>query len=98
MTPEMSTRKKFTICATVSPYLKKRVDELVADNKFSSMSDCVTQSLAEFIARYDERETKRETPPEICLLEELVDILEAKKRAPQAANQNAPAIVTHKYK
>ncbi|ADI73568.1 hypothetical protein Metev_0662 [Methanohalobium evestigatum Z-7303] len=55
MTAE-SKRKKNTICATVSPYVKKRVDDLVNSNDFSSMSDLVSQALSEFIANYEKKD------------------------------------------
>ena len=55
VTESKSVRKKNTICATVSPYLKKKVDELVGRGEFSSMSDLVSQSLAEFISRYESK-------------------------------------------
>lgn len=50
-------RNKESIHATVSPYLKKQADELVATEEFSSMSDLVSIALAEFIGRYN-REQK----------------------------------------
>lgn len=46
------TRKKEAIHATVSPYIKKKADELVAKKDFSSMSDLVNTALTEFIVKY----------------------------------------------
>lgn len=46
---QIKAGKKGIIHATVSPYIMKRVDELVADGKFSSRSDLVSIALAEFI-------------------------------------------------
>jgi Arc/MetJ-type ribon-helix-helix transcriptional regulator len=45
-------RKKETICATVSPYTKKKVDELVESGEFSSMSDLVSVAITEFLTKY----------------------------------------------
>jgi len=49
--------RKESIHATVSPYIKKQAEELVATEEFSSMSDLVSIALAEFIGRY-KREQK----------------------------------------
>jgi len=48
-------RNKDTICATVSPYVKRRVLELVDSDDFSSMSDLVSVAVTDFIARYDSK-------------------------------------------
>lgn len=48
--------KKEKINATVSPYLKKRIDELVEKNEFSSISDFVSIASAYFLSDYDSRE------------------------------------------
>ncbi len=47
----MPTNKE-TICATVSPWLKERLEEVVAEKKFSSMSELVSLACHEFLLRY----------------------------------------------
>ena len=56
---EPTKRKKNTICATVSPYIKKQVDELVASGDFSSMSDLVSIAISEFIGRYNREQKEK---------------------------------------
>lgn len=52
-------RNKATICATVSPWLKKRIEGMVDGKEFSSMSDIVSLACHEFMIRYfSERESK----------------------------------------
>lgn len=46
-------RNKITISITVSPYIKKRADELVESKQFSSVSDLVNIALTEFITKLD---------------------------------------------
>ncbi|AKB33382.1 hypothetical protein MSSIH_2692 [Methanosarcina siciliae HI350] len=76
-----AVRKKNTICATVSPYLKRKVDELVERGEFSSMSDLVSQSLAEFISRYESKrdEEKGQHDYTELLLKALLQTEEGKK-------------------
>ncbi len=45
-------KHKEMICATVSPWLKGRLDEVVAEKKFSSMSEIVSLACHEFLIRY----------------------------------------------
>jgi hypothetical protein len=52
-------RNKATICATVSPWLKTRLEAMVDGTEFSSMSDLVSLACHEFMIRYfSERESK----------------------------------------
>ena len=51
-----STRRKDTICATVSPYLTEKVERYVASGRFSSKSDFVSNAVMEFIARLEAEE------------------------------------------
>lgn len=76
-----AVRKKNTICATVSPYLKRKVDELVERGEFSSMSDLVSQSLAEFISKYESKkdEEKNHQNSTELLLKALLQTEEGKK-------------------
>lgn len=51
--------KKEKISLTISPYLKKRVNELVDSGDFSSASDLVSTALAEFIGKHDDRTNRK---------------------------------------
>lgn len=53
-------RNKETISATVSPYIKKQVEELVASGDFSSMSDFVSIAISEFIGIYKREQKSRQ--------------------------------------
>ena len=46
-------QKKESIHATITPYVKRKAEELVASEEFSSMSDLVNIALAEFIGKYN---------------------------------------------
>lgn len=54
-------RNKETICATVSPYLKKQVEELVASEDFSSMSDLVSIAISEFVGAYKRQQKEKKS-------------------------------------
>lgn len=45
-------RNKATICATVSPWLKTRLEKMVDGKEFSSVSDIVSLACHEFMIRY----------------------------------------------
>ncbi len=45
-------RNKATICATVSPWLKTRLERMVDGKEFSSVSDIVSLACHEFMIRY----------------------------------------------
>ncbi len=45
-------KHKEMICATVSPWLKERLEETVAQKQFSSMSEIVSLACHEFLLRY----------------------------------------------
>lgn len=52
-------RNKATICATVSPWLKTRLEQMVDGKEFSSLSDIVSLACHEFMIRhFSEREAK----------------------------------------
>ena len=52
-------RNKATICATVSPWLKNRLERMVDGKEFSSVSDIVSLACHEFMIRYfSDRESK----------------------------------------
>lgn len=46
-------RNKDTICATVSPYTRRQVEDLVENGDFGSMSDLVGVALTEFLMKYN---------------------------------------------
>lgn len=48
-----TSRKKDSINATVSPSLRKRVEEVVDNKEFSSLSDVVSQALTQFFEKRD---------------------------------------------
>ena len=45
-------RNKATICATVSPWLKTRLERMVDGKEFSSVSDIVSLACHEFLIRH----------------------------------------------
>ncbi len=51
-------RNKATICATVSPWLKTRLETMVDGKEFSSVSDIVSLACHEFMIRYFSEEGK----------------------------------------
>jgi len=53
------TKHKAQLNVTVSPWIKKRVEEIANTPDFASLSDVVSQALSEFIARYDERKKEK---------------------------------------
>ena len=54
-------RNKETISATISPYLKAQVEDIVRTGEFSSTSDFVCIAIMELINKLDAR--KDECPP-----------------------------------
>ena len=60
----MIGKNKAQLNVTISPWLKKRVEEIAATDDFSSMSDVVSQSISEFIARYDEKKSREAYCPQ----------------------------------
>lgn len=55
----VTTKNKAQLNSTVSPWIKKRIEEMVQTGEFSSISDVVSQALSEFIARYDEIKSRK---------------------------------------
>lgn len=47
-------RNKININATVSPYLSEKMVKLVADEKFSSVSDLVSVAITEFLMKFSD--------------------------------------------
>jgi hypothetical protein len=53
MNEDKQVRNKATICATVSPWLKKRVEAIVeGGDDFASVSDFVSLACQEFMTRH----------------------------------------------
>jgi Arc/MetJ-type ribon-helix-helix transcriptional regulator len=48
-------KNKASLNVTVSPWIKRRVEEISDTPDFASVSDVVSQALSEFLARYDDR-------------------------------------------
>jgi Arc/MetJ-type ribon-helix-helix transcriptional regulator len=59
--------KKYKIGVTISPYLKERADQLIEEQKFSSMSDLMSVALAKFLGEYDKEQKDMEHKTEIAL-------------------------------
>ncbi|MBU4220926.1 MAG: hypothetical protein KKD46_05960 [Euryarchaeota archaeon] len=58
-------RNKAIICATVSPWLKTRLEKMVDGKEFSSVSDIVSLACHEFMIRYfSDRESMKSTVAE----------------------------------
>jgi len=55
----VTTKNKAQLNSTVSPWIKKRIEEMVQTEDFSSISDVVSQALSEFIGRYDEIQSRK---------------------------------------
>ena len=66
--------KKEKISATISPYIKKQVDELVESGNFSSVSDLVNTALAEFLVKFNQK-SSQEPKKELDTLPELIRII-----------------------
>ncbi len=54
-------RNKATICATVSPWLKTRLEQMVNSGEFSSVSEIVSLACHEFMIRYFSEHEKKQT-------------------------------------
>jgi len=55
-------RNKATICATVSPWLKARLERMVDSKEFSSVSDIVSLACHEFLIRHFPDQDERLDP------------------------------------
>jgi hypothetical protein len=62
MTPNnqrgLPRKKKINVTITISPYLKKRLDMLVEDEEFSSISDLATIAFTNFLTEYKIQKVK----------------------------------------
>jgi len=54
-------RNKATICATVSPWLKTRLEQMVNSGEFSSLSEIVSLACHEFMIRYFSENKEKQT-------------------------------------
>ena len=48
-------RHKPTISVTISPHLKRRIDEIIETGEFAGASDLISHALSEFLGKYDEQ-------------------------------------------
>jgi hypothetical protein len=48
--------KKVNIRATVSPYLSKKMNRLVENEDFGSVSDVISVAVTEFLVKYQNKE------------------------------------------
>jgi|Deesub1362A_J573_1020465.scaffolds.fasta_scaffold00039_147 metal-responsive CopG/Arc/MetJ family transcriptional regulator len=48
--------KKMVVSVSMSPYLKKRLEEIAEREGFTGLSDVVSYALIEFVSRYDRKE------------------------------------------
>lgn len=47
------SRKKPVVSGTISPLHKKKIDKLVGDGEFASVSDFISQAVTDFLSRYN---------------------------------------------
>jgi Arc/MetJ-type ribon-helix-helix transcriptional regulator len=47
-------RNKVNVTSTVSPYIAEKMERLVKDDKFSSVSDLVSIAVTEFLVKYED--------------------------------------------
>ena len=70
-------RKKPIISGTVSPLHKKKIDQLVAEGEFASVSDFINQAVADLLKKYENStvpyfSNERFTEDEIALLKSII--------------------------
>jgi Predicted transcriptional regulators containing the CopG/Arc/MetJ DNA-binding domain len=51
------TRKKPIISGTVSPQHKRKIDKLIEEGEFASVSDFISQAVSDLLSKYDEKFT-----------------------------------------
>ena len=52
------TRKKPVISGTISPHHKKKIEKMVNDGEFASISDFINQAVSDFLNKYEKKEHK----------------------------------------
>lgn len=50
------TRKKKTVNATLSPHLVKKMEKMVGNKDFSSVSDLISIAVTEFLVKFPDNE------------------------------------------
>jgi Arc/MetJ-type ribon-helix-helix transcriptional regulator len=73
-------KKKENVTITLSPYLKKQLDQMVESGDFSSMSDLATMALTEFIGKYNQEQkasSKTSAPISIDIIKTGISLVEA---------------------
>lgn len=53
-------KRKVNVTVTISPYLKKQLDEMVDSEEFSSLSDLATMAFTEFVTIYNLKKNSKE--------------------------------------
>jgi Arc/MetJ-type ribon-helix-helix transcriptional regulator len=54
-------KSKIDVTSTLSPYLKEKMDRLVNEEKFSSVSDLISVAVTELLTRYPDEGVKIES-------------------------------------
>lgn len=56
--PSIKKKSKIDVTSTLSPYLKEKMDRLVNEEKFSSVSDLISVAVTELLTRYPDKEVE----------------------------------------
>jgi len=69
-------RKKPIISGTVSPLHKKKIEKMVSDGEFASISDFISQAVSDLLNKYEKKEQKQDfygfSEHEILLLKNVI--------------------------
>lgn len=67
-------RKKPIISGTISPLHKKKIDKLVEEGEFASISDFINQAVSNLLNKYENPSSRNElfTEDEIALLKDII--------------------------
>ncbi|MCL2142189.1 MAG: hypothetical protein FWH46_04865 [Methanimicrococcus sp.] len=70
-------RKKPIISGTVSPQHKKKIEKLVTDGEFASVSDFISQAVSDLLNKFEKKEQKQDiyssfSEHEILLLKNVI--------------------------
>lgn len=72
---EQGAHKKVKLSTTISPYQKRRLDELIEIGEFDSAAGFTGNAFGEFFGRYDSKEEIKEMKAEIEDIKEMVSYL-----------------------
>ena len=56
------TRKKPVISGTISPQHKKKIEKMVNDGEFASVSDFINQAVSDLLNKHEKKEHKQDFP------------------------------------